>query len=321
MQKNEPPVTVITITFNLIKNNREVFFRQCLESIHNQTYKNIEHIIIDGASYDGTIDLIKEYSDKSWIKYISEDDAGIYDAMNKGISLANGKYIAFLNSDDFYHDPNAVKKSIEALEKSCTDFSYAPVLMVNEDGTKLHYKHPHCTPKIKKVFFEMPFCHQSMFVKKDVLTAEGMFDTHLKNAGDYDLLLRLCLKKYNCILVEDSFVTFRFGGFSDTNNKQSINEVASSYYKYYNKLCPIEKKECEKIYCRGYANIPSKLASKLKQFIPYFDYGEYLHKIKLIPRIKNNSQFILEKIYSEIKLFYFSPKKFIMKYMRYIFHK
>ena len=98
----KPLVTVVTITFNLIKAGREKTFRQSLESIHNQTYKNIEHIIIDGASQDGTIELLEEYAQKGWIKYYSESDTGIYNAFNKGIDRANGEYIVFVNSDDFY---------------------------------------------------------------------------------------------------------------------------------------------------------------------------------------------------------------------------
>ena len=79
MNNNLPPITVITATYNLIKNGRKEFFKQCLESVHNQTYPNIEHLIIDGASSDGTVEMLQEYADKGWIKYISEPDSGIYD--------------------------------------------------------------------------------------------------------------------------------------------------------------------------------------------------------------------------------------------------
>lgn len=104
-QKNEssiPLVTVITATYNLIKSKREKFIIQCLESVHNQHYSNIEHIVIDGASDDGTLPLLKKYESLGWIKLFSEPDTGIYDAMNKGILKANGKYVSILNSDDFF---------------------------------------------------------------------------------------------------------------------------------------------------------------------------------------------------------------------------
>jgi len=79
---DKPTVTVVTITYNLINAGRKEFFRQCVESVHNQTYENIEHIVIDGASTDGTLDLIKEYADKGWFTYYSEKDTGVYEAMN-----------------------------------------------------------------------------------------------------------------------------------------------------------------------------------------------------------------------------------------------
>ena len=77
MTNNLPKITVITATFNLIKDKREKFFRQCVESVHNQTYANIEHLVMDGASKDGTLDLIKEYEDKGWLKCYSEPDKGM----------------------------------------------------------------------------------------------------------------------------------------------------------------------------------------------------------------------------------------------------
>ena len=84
-----PKVTVVTVTRNLIKNGREQYFRQCLESVYEQVYSNVEHIVIDGASNDGTLDILKEYQKKKWITYYSEPDNGIYDAMNKGIKKAS----------------------------------------------------------------------------------------------------------------------------------------------------------------------------------------------------------------------------------------
>ena len=102
-----PKITIVTATYNLIKAGRKEFFKKCIESIYSQTYKNFEHIIIDGASDDGTLDLIKEIAPRSTV--ISEPDKGIYDAFNKGVKKASGEYVHFLNSDDYYTD----KKSLE----------------------------------------------------------------------------------------------------------------------------------------------------------------------------------------------------------------
>lgn len=277
----KPLVTIVTITFNLVKAGREKTFRQCLESVHDQTYKNIEHMIIDGASKDGTVDLIKEYVQKGWIKYISEPDNGIYDAMNKGIKMANGEYVAFLNSDDYYHKNNGIEASIEALKKSGADFSYAPVIIINEDGSEFGANHYQSRPKISNVFFVMPFCHQTMFTKKSVMFAEGMFDTNFKNASDYDFLLRLCLKRYESVFVDFAFVTYRLGGLSDSNQEQSINEVTKSYFNNFGKLLPLTMEECKKIYGYESVGMPLKLAKKLREFEPHFDYDEYLKKNSL----------------------------------------
>lgn len=272
---DKPLVSIITVTFNIIENGRSNCFRRCLESIKNQTYRNLEHIVIDGASTDCTTELIDEYAELGWIKYTSEPDSGIYEAMNKGIMISKGKYLVFLNSDDFFHDRSGIEVSVNALENSNADFSYAPANMLNIDGTK-NRKHPHNYPKISNVFFLMPFCHQTMFLKKSALIKEGMFDTKFQSAGDYDLVLRLCLKNYKAIYVERIFVSYSMGGISITNNESSIKEVAELYYKNYKTLCSITKEECQLIYCSNNQNLPAKLANMLNKISIFFDSTEYI---------------------------------------------
>ena len=131
----KPKVTVITVTLNLIKNGREKIFRQCVESVHRQTYKNIEHLIIDGASTDGTLELIAEYEKKGWLRCVSEPDKGMADAMNKGIKNATGEYIAILNSDDYYI-LDAIEVSVEKLLSAGADYtsSSSAKIMNDEKG-------------------------------------------------------------------------------------------------------------------------------------------------------------------------------------------
>ena len=129
MNESKPLVTIVTITYNLIKSGREKTFLQTVESIKKQTYDNIEYIIIDGASTDGTIDLVKSLG----LTYYSEKDNGIYDALNKGIARATGKYICFMHSDDFFNNVDAVKLSVEALEKENADFSFAKANFIEDD--------------------------------------------------------------------------------------------------------------------------------------------------------------------------------------------
>lgn len=224
-----PKVTIVTITFNLIKAGREETFRQCVESVHNQNYSNVEHIIIDGASKDGSIALIKEYVDKGFVTCYSEPDTGIYDAMNKGIQKAKGKYIAFLNSDDFFHDADGIKKTVEVLEKEKADYSYAACKYLTSDG--IYYGN--LPPVIGSFFVRMPFSHQTMFTKTDVMRRLGGFDDTFRSSGDYDFVVRLCLSGAVGAEVPFNFVSYRLGGLSDSQQKQSENECIKSFEKNY----------------------------------------------------------------------------------------
>src|SRR5690606_17636838 len=188
-------ISIITPTKNSAKTLEET-----LKSIASQTHKDIEHIVIDGGSTDDTMNIVNRYRQNISV-VVSEDDNGIYDAMNKGIRLATGKYVAFLNSDDYYHSNTGIEDSILSLEKTEADSSYAPVRIVDKNGKTIRYFHPHTTPKIKTIFFNMSFSHQTMITKRDVLIKEGGFDMNLKSAADYDLIIRLCLNGYRSVFV------------------------------------------------------------------------------------------------------------------------
>lgn len=215
-----PKVTIITIVWNLIKNGREEVFRQCMESVHSQTYKNIEHLIIDGASSDGTLDIIQEYVDKGWAKCFSEPDTGIYNAFNNGIKHATGKYIAFLNSDDFYSVDNAVELSVRALEKTNADFSCATCNILRQDGTvrEIFY------PKIWSFIARMPFPHETMFAKKELFETFGGFDETFRIAGDYNLIYQALLAGKKYAVLNKNILNFRLGGESDVHIKTTNDE-------------------------------------------------------------------------------------------------
>jgi glycosyltransferase involved in cell wall biosynthesis len=299
-----PVTTIITITFNLIKGGRENTFRQCLESVHNQTYKEIKHIVIDGGSKDGTLDLIREYADIGWIEYISEPDAGIYDAMNKGVKIAKGKYVAFLNSDDFYHNNDGIAISVRALEESGADFSYAPVINLDEnEGTR-----DLLIPDISKIFFSIIPNHQTMLFRRDILIKEGLFNIKYKCVADYELNIRLCLKGYKSIYINEDFSTYRLGGYSLEAAKQGIifQEVMNIYYENYNKLCYLSRKECEKIcgdiFHADDNKIPLKLAKKLKYIKPYFDYAKYSESVDVNSGIEHFSNLFKNNIKKYLKI-------------------
>lgn len=276
-QEIQPTVTIVTITYNLLNAARADTFVQCVESVRNQSYKNIEHLVIDGASDDGTLDLLKKYADLGWIRLISEPDTGIYDAMNKGIKQATGHYIAFLNSDDYYHEACGIEASVIALENAEADFSYAPVVNYDETtGVKQT-----CSPDISKVFFSITPNHQTMLFKRSVLIVEGMFNTDFRCIADYDMTIRLCLKKYRCVFVETAFTTYRLGGFSLEASKGGLiaKEAFEIYFRNYKKLCTLTIEECNNLcmslFHAEYANVPFKLASSLIDFEPYFKFNDY----------------------------------------------
>ena len=219
------------------------FFIQNMESVHSQSYPNIEHIVIDGASDDGTIELLEEYQKKGWIKYYSEPDNGIYDAFNKGIMRAEGKYINFLNSDDFFNNNDAVKISVEKLEETDAAFSYGTASLMNkENQIYLHFE-----PTINRRYQGMPFCHQTMFTKTEVLKKEGMFDLKYTSASDYDFIIRICLKGYKFCDIKENIVTFRVIGESAINEEVSLAEQKEIYKTLYGKHIKLKEEEWDKI--------------------------------------------------------------------------
>lgn len=227
-----PKVTVVTITYNLVKNKREDFFRQCVNSVYSQTYKNIEHVIIDGASDDGTLELIKEVAPNS--KVFSEPDKGIYDAFNKGIIKAQGEYIAFLNSDDYYTDEYSIEESIKYLTVSDADFSYSKAYFVDsKNNLKQCF-----VPNIELFFVRMPFCHQTMIAKKQALLDVNMFDLAYKSASDYELILKLMLNGATCVEIPRAVANFRYGGESLVNEEVSIDECRQILKKYFGEFLP-----------------------------------------------------------------------------------
>ncbi len=266
---DKPLVTVVTVTYNLIKNNRRESFIRALESVRNQTYPNIEHIVIDGDSQDGGIKLIQEYAEKGWIKYISELDTGLYDAMNKGAMMANGKYIIFLNSDDYFSGEKGIEKSIDALEKEQADFSYTDCKIVEEDGVTVADWHWQTKPRLFLIYTHMPFCHQTLMVKTEIFKKLGMFDLKYKSAADYEFVLKLVLNNCKSVYIPYEFVTFQLGGFSVNSINLAENEIADFYHKHFKSFCFCFKNEYKNMYI--YKRIPRRLLKKLLEFIPEED--------------------------------------------------
>lgn len=275
---HKPKVTIITITYNLINAGRKEFLRQCIESVHNQSYDNIEHIVIDGASTDGTLDLLTEYAEQGWLTYYSEKDAGIYNAMNKGIDKSNGDYINFLNSDDFFNHPDGINLSVQHLLETKADYSFAKCTFIDRQGESLGLY----LPVIESFLFRMPFCHQTMLIKKDTLLALDKFDEKFDSAADFDFVLRLCLNGAKFVEVPLNFVSFRLAGISFLNQEQSISEYGQSCIKNLNKFAECDLNTYKKMY--------------LDLLLPKILYEEIInnlvdeYKRKLIDLVNNHSK-------------------------------
>jgi len=184
-KKNKSLVSIITVVFNGAKT-----IGNTIESVMSQTYDNLEHIIIDGGSTDGTIEIIKKY-EKYIAKWISEKDKGIYDAMNKGIKLASGGIIGILNSDDFYASENIIEKIVETFNQTNTDAVYGDLEYVDfKDTSKIirYWKSSEFKPGSFKKGWHPP--HPSLYIKKEIYEKYGNFDTNMKVSADFELMLR-----------------------------------------------------------------------------------------------------------------------------------
>lgn len=152
-------ITVVTVCFNA-----ESVLEQTMLSVLNQTYKNFEYLIIDGGSKDGTLDIIKKYSDK--VKWISEPDNGLYDAMNKGVKMASGEWINFMNAGDRFASNDVLEKIFAKEYPEDVKFLYSDNYYVDEKGNKTYAKHDHTIPSI---------LHQSAIYRPSLHSQYGFY--------------------------------------------------------------------------------------------------------------------------------------------------
>lgn len=217
------------ITVNL---NNAVGLKKTINSVCSQSFKNFEYIIIDGGSTDGSAELLRE--DHSKINYwTTEKDHGIYDAMNKGIAKANGKYLLFLNSGDCFADCEVLDK---VASFNCTqDLLYGNMMIVKSDGS---IKYGFLPEKISLIYlYKDTIWHPVSFFKKEVFMQSGGYDTNYKIAGDYDFLLRILLKAKCSYRHLPLFISlFDNGGVSSMQQNKSVvyNERLQCQKKYFN---------------------------------------------------------------------------------------
>ncbi len=214
-----PLITIITVVYN-----GEKYLEETIQSVTNQTYPNVEYIIIDGGSTDGTVDIIKKYEDK--IDYwVSEKDKGIYDAMNKGIDLASGEWINFMNAGDKFVN-NQVLVDVDFEKHSKFVLLY---------GNKIQNRSIVYPLDIKKLELgEIMACHQSMFFNKDVLKQELYYNLKYKIYGDYELVNRIYIKHPSGIkYIDITIADFAGDGVSSVVSYQKRKDKYLILYEAY----------------------------------------------------------------------------------------
>ena len=198
-------ISIVTVCLNSVKT-----IERTIKSVTSQDYDNVEYIVIDGGSTDGTVDIIQKY--EQYIScWISEKDDGIYDAMNKGIDRATGDVIAFLNSDDWYEENifGEIARRFEdsELQVLCGD------MYCHKDGTVIRH-HVSEQKGRQSMRYEMGYPHQTMFVKKDLFDRYGKLDTHYQITADYDWLLRVYDRHVKIGVINKVLTNFSYGGIS-----------------------------------------------------------------------------------------------------------
>lgn len=220
-------ISIITVVYN-----NEKTIEDAIQSVLQQSYSNIEYVIIDGGSKDNTVNIINKFKDKL-AYFISEKDNGLYDAMNKGIKAATGDVIGILNSDDLYQDFDVIKDVMKQFnDDSELDILYGNLVYVKSDDTSKVVRNWKSKSYYDN-FFENANVppHPSLFVRKKVYEVTGVFDLEYKIAADYELMLRI-FKKYNfnSKYIDRLIVRMRLGGASNGSfsgimkqNKEVLN--------------------------------------------------------------------------------------------------
>ena len=215
-ENNKTLVSIITVSYNSV-----LTIERTIKSIISQTYSNIEYIIIDGGSTDGTIDIINKY--KQNIAYcISEKDDGIYDAMNKGLKIASGDIIGILNSDDLYHDKSIINIVVEEYLKSDKmTVLHGDIDYIYKTGM---IRHMRPDLNVSNIIKSMIFKHPTMFVPRGVYNSIGYFNLEYRLSADYDFLIRLVNRNVNFNYINKTITDMYDGGASIESEYNGIIE-------------------------------------------------------------------------------------------------
>lgn len=276
----EPFVTVITPVHNLLENNLADSFNLLVQLLDLQTYPNIEHLIIDNASDDGTIEFLKDYKNQGYLTFYSQKDTSKFNAYNKGIMHAKGKYITFLSPDDFIHDITSIYDIVNLMEANNADFTFAPAYCRHTEGFVFLF-----APAMHTAFQVMPCARQAMFFKKSMLEKENYFDEKFKLMADFDLIMRIIMKRYNPVYFDTTYVTYNLGTKVLENEEKAEAECKAIFNKNFRTLYPMNETILDKM--AKFSEFPKPLLDKLAEYFPaddrelFFDRYEQLHQLRV----------------------------------------
>lgn len=217
-------VSIITVTYN-----SAATIEDTIKSILAQTYPHIEYIIVDGLSSDNTVDIVKKYEEQTEVRlrWISEKDKGMYDAMNKGIKMATGDVVGILNSDDFFTSDDVIKRMVKAFDDKSVDAIYGDIHFIRDgqpDRCVRYYSSKRFTPGRLRFGF-MP-AHPSFYARRAVFERAGLYRTDYKIGADYEMMVRLFLIHHcKAVYLPIDFVTMRMGGASTSGLQSKLQLI------------------------------------------------------------------------------------------------
>lgn len=235
MNHPHPKFSIITVTYNA-----EKVLEDTIQSVIFQTYRNVEYIIVDGASKDHTLEIVNKYHNRI-NKAISEPDKGLYDAMNKGIQLATGDYLCFLNAGDKFHDSETLQKVVHTLKgQELPDVIYGETAIVDEEGHFLHMRRLSTPAHLNWKSFKqgMLVCHQAFFVNRE-LAINHLYDLQYRFSADFDWCIRI-MKKAKCLHnTRLTLIDYLNEGMTTKNHKASLKERFCIMAKHYGLISTI----------------------------------------------------------------------------------
>ena len=218
-------VSIITVTFN-----RAHIIRDAIEGVLRQNYKNYEYIIVDGVSKDNTVDILKEYEPKfeGKMRWISEPDKGLYDAINKGIKMATGDVVGIINSDDYFHRDDVFSTIAKAFEEdNSLEVTFGNERIIKPENPDVNYRYEapwYFRSWMFRIGLEPP--HPSFYAKKELFEKYGYYKMGYVISADYDLMMRfLLVHKAKYKYLNHTILTFRASGIStDSSNRLMMNK-------------------------------------------------------------------------------------------------